>query len=68
MPLNMKLKIGATKLIKLELGTGGTGGDDPRKQRVSAETYGGGVVIAAQVEGDNGGGVGCAVAGVGAIL
>jgi hypothetical protein len=39
MPLNRKLRIDATKRVRLE-GTARTGGDDPRMQRESAETDG----------------------------
>jgi hypothetical protein len=67
MPLNMKLKIDATKRIRLE-GAARAGGDDPQKQRVSAETDGRGAVRAAHVEGNYGRDVGCAVAVVGALL
>jgi hypothetical protein len=42
-PLHMNLMIDATKHIRLE-GTVGTGVYDSRRQRVSAKTYGGGVV------------------------
>jgi hypothetical protein len=67
MPLNMKLMINATKRIRLE-GTVGTGEDDPRKQRVSEETNSRGSVRATQVEGEYGGGVGCALAVLRALL
>jgi hypothetical protein len=56
-----------TKRINLE-GITRTGGVDPRKQRVSAEAHGGGVVMVAQVQGGNGGGAYYAVVGVGALL
>jgi hypothetical protein len=60
MPLNKKLMVDATKRIRLAE-TARTCGDDPRKRRVRAETYGKGAVRNAQAEGDYGGGVGCAV-------
>jgi hypothetical protein len=61
LPLNKKLMVDATKRIRLE-GTARTGGDDPRKRRVMADTYGTWAVMrVAQAEGDYGGGVGCVV-------